>query len=265
MNEYTSTWSLTQFSSQATFNICILACVSGFALTTIQTSMLSQTGTTIFCMIFLTWGWKLIPNRPRKHKLPKGQSILLAGFKQNWRTCKSIWKNYKTGLRWFLVATAFAEAAAAGVTTTAVIFLNGNLQLSPLQIGIFFQVSLMTVIVGTKVSYIYIYIYIHTHTHTHVSFVVITDVPASICCSSLIIVSYVIIVLLCKLFSKKLGAVVTKYTNPVTSLKLSQLGLCLVIAIGVHLVQYAKSKSRTYIWGAAIGIFLGWFYPTENL
>lgn len=212
MNEYTSTWSLTQFSSQATFNICILACVSGFALTTIQTSMLSQTGTTIFCMIFLTWGWKLIPNRPRKHKLPKGQSILLAGFKQNWRTCKSIWKNYKTGLRWFLVATAFAEAAAAGVTTTAVIFLNGNLQLSPLQIGIFFQVSLMTVIVGTK-----------------------------------------------------LGAVVTKYTNPVTSLKLSQLGLCLVIAIGVHLVQYAKSKSRTYIWGAAIGIFLGWFYPTENL
>ena len=163
MNEYTSTWSLTQFSSQATFNICILACVSGFALTTIQTSMLSQTGTTIFCMIFLTWGWKLIPNRPRKHKLPKGQSILLAGFKQNWRTCKSIWKNYKTGLRWFLVATAFAEAAAAGVTTTAVIFLNGNLQLSPLQIGIFFQVSLMTVIVGTKVSYIYIYI--HTHAH----------------------------------------------------------------------------------------------------
>jgi MFS-type transporter involved in bile tolerance (Atg22 family) len=160
MNEYTSTWSLTQFSSQAAFNICIILCAYGFNLTTVQTSMLSQSGTTIFCMIFLTWGWKLIPNRPRKHKLPKGQSILLAGFTQNWRTCKSIWKNYKTGLRWFLISTVFGEAAASGVTTTAVIFLNGNLQLSPLQIGIFFQVSLMTVIVGTKVRHMYIYAHI---------------------------------------------------------------------------------------------------------
>jgi hypothetical protein len=63
---------------------------------------------------------------------------------------------------------------------------------------------------------------------------------------------------------KKLGAVVTKYTNPNTSLKLSELGLCLSVT-GVHLVQNAKEKSRTYIWGATIGLFLGWFYPTGNL
>ena len=167
MNEYTSTWSLSQFFSQATFNICIIMCAYGFKLSTIQTSMVSQTGTVIFCVIFLTWGWTLIPNRPHRHKLPKGQSILLAGFKQNWKTCKSIWKNYKTGLRWFLISTVFGEAAASGISTTAVIFLNGSLGLSPLQIGIFFQVSLMTVIVGTKVSYIYIYVCVCVYVFRH--------------------------------------------------------------------------------------------------
>jgi len=212
MNEYTSTWSLTQFFAQALFNLFILGMATTLKLNTVQTSMLSQAGTFLLCAVFLFWGWRIIPNRPRKHKLRNGQSIVFAGFSQNWKTCKSIWKNYKTGLRWFLVSTVFGEAAASAIATTAVIFLNGNLNLSPVQIGIFFEVTLVTVILGTKI-----------------------------------------------------GAVVTRYTNPNTSLKLSELGICLTLVIGVHLVQDAQVQNRVYIWGAVIGIFLGWFFPTENL
>jgi len=212
MNEYTSTWSLNQFITQALFNAFIIGMATSLKLNTVVTSMLSQGGTFLICAVFLSWGWWLIPNRPARHKLPKGQSLVFAGFSQNWKTCKNIWKNYKTGLRWFLVSTVFGEAAASAISSTAVIFLNGNLGLSPVQIGIFFEVTLVTVILGTKI-----------------------------------------------------GALVTRYTNPNTSLKLSQLGICLTLGIGVHLVQVAKVQNRVYIWGAVVGIFLGWFFPTENL
>jgi len=212
MNEYTSTWSLNQFFAQALFNAFIIGMVTVLKLNTVLTSMLSQGGTCLFCVVFLFWGWRLIPDRPARHKLPKGKSLVFAGFSQNLKTCKSIWKNYKTGLRWFLISTVFGEAAASAISSTAVIFLNGNLGLSPVQIGIFFEVTLVTVILGTKV-----------------------------------------------------GAVVTKYTNPNTSLKLSELGICLTLGVGVHIVQTAKVQNRVYIWGAVIGIFLGWFFPTTDL
>ena len=66
---------------------------------------------------------------------------------------KKIWTNYKMGLRWFLLSTIFAEAAASAVGSTAVIFLSLHIQLTAFQIGIFFEVSLIGVIIGTKVRF----------------------------------------------------------------------------------------------------------------
>jgi MFS-type transporter involved in bile tolerance (Atg22 family) len=59
--------------------------------------------------------------------------------------------------------------------------------------------------------------------------------------------------------------VATRWTDPKISLILSELGLALAVAIGVWAVQGVKVKELTYIWGFSIGIFLGWFYPTENV
>lgn len=166
----------------------------------------------LFCIVFLTWCWTLMPTRPRKHRLPEGHSLLVAGFRQNYNTCILIWKHYKTGLRWFLISTVFGDASASAVGTTAVVFLNGNLKLTAFQIGFFFECSLVGVVFGTKI-----------------------------------------------------GAMVTNYSNPKISLILSELGLALSVVIGVWAVQGVVVKELTYMWGFSIGIFLGWFYPAENI
>jgi hypothetical protein len=63
----------------------------------------------------------------------------------------------------------------------------------------------------------------------------------------------------------KVGAVVTRYTGPLVSLQLSELGLGVTIAIGAWAVRDVAIKELTYMWGFSIGIFLGWFYPVENM
>lgn len=151
MNSFASTWSFAQFLSQAGVNVIILAFSMSFKLGSVHTAMVSQGVVMAFCFVFLTMCWTMMPKRPSRHILPKGHSLLFAGFKQNFRTFKKIITHYKTGLRWFLISTIFGEAAASAVGTTAVVFLQLNLGLTAQQIGIFFEVSLLGVVAGTKV------------------------------------------------------------------------------------------------------------------
>ena len=117
--------------------------------------MVSQSLVAVVCLISLTMCWRSVPQRPIKHRLPKGSSLLVAGFRQNYRTAKMIWKHYD-GLKWWYISTIFGEASASAVGTTAVVFLTGNLQLTAQQIGIFFEVSLIGVIFGTKVRFLFL-------------------------------------------------------------------------------------------------------------
>lgn len=149
MVSYASTWWLSMFCSEAGVNIIIIVLIVALQLDTVTSARVSQGVVCLFCVVFLTLGWRL-PTRPRKHHLPKGSSLLSAGFKQNIVTAKKIWRNY-TGFKWFLVSTLFGEAAASSISTMAVIFLNGNLGLNSLEIGIFVEITLVGVVFGTKV------------------------------------------------------------------------------------------------------------------
>lgn len=153
MNSYTTTWYANQFTSQATVNLVIICFSAGFKLGSIKTAMVSQAITALMSGVFLTACWRLLPARKAKHKLPKGTSLAIAGFKQNWYMAKKIWQKYQSGLRWFLLSTIFAEAAASAIGSTAVIFLTLHLKLNAFKIGIFFEVSLIGVIAGTKVRF----------------------------------------------------------------------------------------------------------------
>lgn len=153
MNRFTTTWYANQFVAQASVNLFIILCSIFFKLGTVETAMVSQGITTLFTGVFMALCWKNLPGKEPKHTLPKGNSLILAGFKQNLYMTKKIWSNYKAGLRWYLLSTIFAEAAASAVGSTAVIFLSLHLKLTAFQIGIFFEASLVGVIIGTKVRF----------------------------------------------------------------------------------------------------------------
>lgn len=146
---YSSTWSAYQFTAQAIVNLIIILCNINFRLNTVQTARLSQGVTLFFCVIALAPGWYIMPKREPKHVLKKGRSLTIAGFQQVYNTVIKIWKHYRS-LSWFLISVSFGESAALAVGNTAVIFLFLGIGLNALQIGIFFEVSLLGVILGTK-------------------------------------------------------------------------------------------------------------------
>jgi len=149
MISYSSTWSAGQFVSQAGVNLIVIIANIKFQLGTVKTAQLCQGLTLFLCLACLLPAWYIMPDRPPKHVLKKGRSLAVAGFQQNWSTFKKIWKNYRN-LAWFLFSVVSGESAALAVGNTAVIFLSLSVGLSAFQIAVFFEVSLIGVVLGTK-------------------------------------------------------------------------------------------------------------------
>jgi UMF1 family MFS transporter len=150
MNHFTKWFVFLNFSAQCCFLIAVIAVSFGFGLDYVRTGQFSQILCTICLVIFLGWGWKLNPHRPAVRKLPKDRkSIVCEAFLQNWRTLKLINRQYNKGLKWFLLATAFAEAGATSLLPIAVTFLQSELHLDALQIGTVFLLSLFASLPGT--------------------------------------------------------------------------------------------------------------------
>lgn len=63
----------------------------------------------------------------------------------------------------------------------------------------------------------------------------------------------------------QIGAVIMKLTNPKICLIISEIGICALISGFVWLIQDIAIKELSWIWGFAVGIFLGFFYPSENV
>lgn len=164
--------------------------------------------------------------------MPDHHSLWTEGFKQVWRTARSINKHYPHGLRWFLLATVFAEAGtkttvcsvivkllsakfsqslalfntgANAFTSIAVIYLGDQLQMSSTEIGIVFLITLVATVPGA-------------------------------------------------LF----GAAVTKRTNPNTSWKIDLLLFSIVTFTGAFALSGPELSSLAYVWGIMWGFILGY-------
>ena len=64
----------------------------------------------------------------------------------------SRYRYYPHGLRWFLLATVFAEAGANAFTVLAVVFLDDQLGMSGTQIGVVFLTTLVASVPGAKLG-----------------------------------------------------------------------------------------------------------------
>jgi len=153
-----SVFNMVMFASEALFLITVVACSYMFELDDVQTARLSQTINAISLLGSFYFGWKTLPKVPASHTLPidpstgKQQSLLSHGFFQIWKTAQKINTEYSKGLRWFLVATVFAEAAAEAFAIVAVVYMDEELGMTTVQIGTFFLIGIFSLIPGTFLS-----------------------------------------------------------------------------------------------------------------
>ena len=120
----------------------------GFGWDDVRTAQVSQAINAVQISFSFYLGWRLLAKTPASHSLPDGNHLLLQGFTQNWATAKMIQRDYKKGMRWFLLALCFAEATANTFTLVAVVYLDEVLGFSGTEIGIFFAISLVGTIPG---------------------------------------------------------------------------------------------------------------------
>lgn len=144
----TSIFTMVQFGCQMIFLMVMVGLGMGFRWNDVTTAQASQAINTFTIIISFYFGWKLMPKVGARHVLPEGKRLLLQGFRQNWNTAKRVNRDFKKGLRWYLLALVFAEAAANSFTTLAVVFLGEQLGLNGTQIGIFFLIAMFGIIPG---------------------------------------------------------------------------------------------------------------------
>jgi UMF1 family MFS transporter len=155
--QYTSRFTGKQFTCQGSFLVLVsvLSYLLGISDNSVQTARMTQgLNFSILCMFF-GMGWKRMPSRQATRELPEGMRgfrIIAYGIGQNFRTATSIHREYKKGLRWYLLATVFAQAGVAALTSTSVVYLSAEVGLNATDTLLFFLVVLMGTIPGAKLA-----------------------------------------------------------------------------------------------------------------
>ena len=152
MCNFTSVFVAVQFSSQAAFLLVVIVLAFALGYDDVQTGQLSQGINTVWTGIGFYIGWRLLPSAPRSRPKPDQVSFLAAGFAQIYQTAQKINHRYSRGLRWYLLSLVFAEAGINAFTTLSVVYLGEHKDLSGIEIGIFFFISLMFTLPGSKLG-----------------------------------------------------------------------------------------------------------------
>jgi MFS-type transporter involved in bile tolerance (Atg22 family) len=153
MAGFTGNFQTVQFGSQAAFLVVIAIIVFVTKSDAVLTAQISQGINTATCLIFFSIGWfKYLGSRNAVRKLPKGHSLLLEGFRNNFKTMLRIHRHFKKGIRWFFLALAFGQAAAQAITTLSSIYLADALLLDSLMTSLFFLDVLVVSLVGCRIG-----------------------------------------------------------------------------------------------------------------
>eukprot|EP00986_Skeletonema_menzelii_P007700 scaffold3039_cov121-Skeletonema_menzelii.AAC.3 len=158
-SKYTARFTAKQFTVQALFLMLVggLSYAFGISNNSTYTARLAM-GLNAFCIaILFGGGWhKYMPSRPASRSLPEGKqnctSVVMYGLKQNFRTAKSIYRQYKKGLKWFLLAEVFAQSSVGALTTLSVVYLHDVVGLNTTDVNFFFLVVLLGTIPGASLA-----------------------------------------------------------------------------------------------------------------
>ena len=215
---------MVEVGCQIGFVFLVVAASIGAGWGAVETAQFSQGLVVLWSGLGFYFSWRKFPQVDAKHTLleteekgdststPPKRNLLFSGFVQNWRTFKHIQSKYKNSIRWFFLALVFAEAAANAFVTVAVIFLTEELGLETTEIGIFFLVALLAIMMGCRV-----------------------------------------------------GAMMTRWTNPNLSWRLSMFYMFVLSTLGALTLNRENAKPYSFIWGFVTCIGMGWYYQTQYL
>ena len=147
-----ATFTMAQFGSQALYLGVVVALSIALGFDDVQTGQLGQGVDTLWSGLAFFIAWKTLKPAPAAHELPEGKTVFSQSFPQVWQTVKRINANYGQSLRWYLLAVVFAEAAVNAFTVVSVVFLADQLKLSGTQIGIFFMITLVGTLPGSRIG-----------------------------------------------------------------------------------------------------------------
>jgi MFS-type transporter involved in bile tolerance (Atg22 family) len=99
---------------------------------------------------WLAWG-VCLKRRPASRELPAGQTLWTIGFTQVYHTSRTIVRDYKA-LMWFYISKALSQAAITSLSTIAITFYTDQLQMNASQNGVVAAVMLMASIPGAFLS-----------------------------------------------------------------------------------------------------------------
>lgn len=152
MTKFNRTFFSMQYSGQMTFLITCLV-VSYFAqLNSIQSAHLGQSLSSLIVLICYTQAWKKLPPMEGRRTLPEGRSLLLEGFRQNFRTVQRIHRNPNKTLKWFFLTVIISEAGGTALLPIVVSYLSRVLSYNSLDVGLTFLLAVTFAIPGAVLN-----------------------------------------------------------------------------------------------------------------
>jgi MFS transporter, UMF1 family len=117
----------------------------------VETGRLAVFVSSVICIPLFTICWKyLFHDRPALSRMAPNHSLLTAGFYRVYKTSQTI-HSHLPGAKWLLRSICFSEAADSALPTVATTYMNEELGMNALEIGL---VMLVVLIAGMPGSYL---------------------------------------------------------------------------------------------------------------
>ncbi|KAL3931977.1 MAG: hypothetical protein SGBAC_011066, partial [Bacillariaceae sp.] len=141
-----------QYCGQVTWLLVCLVVSYALKFNSIKSAHLGQSVSSFILLICYSQAWSRLPKMEGRRKLPKGNSLLLQGFRQNIKTVKLLLKSPNKSLKWFFFTVMISESGGTSLLPVVVSFYSRVLRYNSLDVGLTFFVAVLAAIPGTVVN-----------------------------------------------------------------------------------------------------------------